>query len=84
MCISGLGPAQIAKRLKADGVMTPTEYWSSIKRKCGYKPAILHNWCSDTVAAILSKQEYCGDTVNFRTERKSFKIKKMIERPEEE
>lgn len=84
MCISGLGPAQIAKKLKADGVMTPTEYWSSIKRKCGDKPAILHNWNSGTVADILMKQEYCGDTVNFRTGRKSFKIKKKIERPEEE
>lgn len=84
MCISGLGPAQIAKRLKAEGVMTPTEYWSSIKRKCGYQPSLLHNWNSDTVARILLKQEYCGDTVNFRTGRKSFKIKKKIERPEEE
>ena len=84
MCISGLGPAQIAKRLKADGVMTPTEYWSSIKRKCGYKPAILHNWCSDTVASILSKQEYCGDTVNFRYTTKSFKSKKRIERSSDE
>lgn len=84
MCISGLGPAQIAKRLKTDEVMTPTEYWSSIKRKCGYKPAILHNWNSGTVADMLMKQEYCGDTVNFRTGRKSFKIKKKIERPEEE
>ena len=25
MCISGLGPTQIAKQLKADGVLTPSE-----------------------------------------------------------
>ena len=43
-----------------------------------------YNWCSATVADILSKQEYCGDTVNFRSTRKSFKNKKKIERPPED
>ena len=43
-----------------------------------------YNWCSATVADILSKQEYCGDTVNFRSTTKSFKNKKKIERPPEE
>lgn len=28
-CVDGLGPTQIAKRLKAANVMTPTEHWSS-------------------------------------------------------
>ena len=36
------------------------------------------------MADILSKQEYCGDTVNFRSTAKSFKSKKKIERPPEE
>ena len=36
------------------------------------------------MANILSKQEYCGDTVNFRSTTKSFKSKKKIERPPEE
>ena len=64
--------------------MTPTEYWSSIGRNCGKPPERPFNWCSDTVASILSKQKYCGDTVNFRTTRKSFKNKKRLERPQEE
>ena len=84
MCISGLGPTQIAKRLKADQVMTPTEYWESIGRKCSHPPAKPFNWCSSTVADILSKREYCGDTVNFRSTTKSFKNKRKIERPQEE
>lgn len=37
-----------------------------------------------TVADILSKQEYIGDTVNFRGTTKSFKNKKRVERPQEE
>ena len=83
-CIDGLGPTQIAKRLKAAKVLTPTEYWSNIGRNCSKPPAVPYNWCSDTVANILSKQEYCGDTINFRSTTKSFKNKKKIERPPEE
>ena len=84
MCVEGFGPTQIAKRLKSAKVLTPTEYWNSIGRNCSKPPAIPYNWCSDTVANILSKQEYCGDTVNFRSTTKSFKNKKKIERPQEE
>ena len=83
-CIDGLGPTQIAKRLKAAKMPTPTEHWGNIGRNCSKPPAIPYNWCSATVADILSKQEYCGDTVNFRSTTKSFKNKKKIERPPEE
>lgn len=84
LCVDGFGPTQIAKKLKADKVMTPTEYWNSIGRNCSKPPAIPYNWCSATVADILSRQEYCGDTVNFRSTTKSFKNKTKIERPQEE
>lgn len=83
-CVDGLGPTQIAKHLKEAKVPTPTEHWSNIGRNCSNLPAVPYNWCSDTVANILSKQEYCGDTVNFRSTTKSFKNKKKIERPPEE
>lgn len=83
LCVAGLGPTQIAKSLKADKVMTPTEYWSSIGRKCSNLTATPYNWCSATVSDILDKQEYCGDTVNFRTYRKSFKMKKKLDNPKE-
>ena len=84
LCVEGLGPTQIAKRLKADKVLTPTEYWDSIGRNCSKPPAAKYGWCADTVANILSKQEYCGDTVNFRSTTKSYKNKTKIERPPEE
>ena len=83
-CVDGLGPTQIAKRLKAAKVPTPTEHWGNIGRNCSKPPAVPYNWCSATVADILNKQEYCGDTVNFRSTTKSFKNKKKIERPPEE
>lgn len=84
LCVEGLGPTQIAKRLRAEKVQTPTEYWNSIGRKCSKPPAIPYGWVADTVSNILDKQEYCGDTVNFRTTSKSFKLKKRLERPQED
>mgnify|MGYP002509762156 FL=1 len=85
MSVSGLGPTQIAKRLKADGVMTPSEYLHSVGVKCpANPPAYPHNWCSATVADILDRQEYTGDTVNFRSFRQSFKLKKRLDKPQEE
>ncbi len=84
MSVSGLGPTQIAKKLKAEQVPTPTEYWRFMGKKCGKAPAIPFNWCSDTVAAILDRQEYTGDTVNFRSSSQSFKVKKRLENPKEE
>lgn len=84
LCVEGLEPTQIAKRLKAEKVLTPTEYWNSIGRKCSKPPAVPYGWVADTVSNILDKQEYCGDTVNFRTTSKSFKLKKRLERPQED
>ena len=53
MSVSGLGPTQIAKRLKADHVMTPTEYRRSVGKKSGICTERPYNWCSHTVANIL-------------------------------
>ena len=84
MSVSGLGPTQIAKRLKADNVMTPAEYRRSVGKKPGICTERPCRWCSHTVAEILDRQEYVGDTVNFRTYRQSFKQKKQLDRPQEE
>lgn len=84
LCVLGLGPTQIAKKLRSEKVLTPTEYWNSIGRKCSKPPVVPYGWVADTVSNILDKQEYCGDTVNFRTTSKSFKLKKRLERPQED
>ncbi len=84
LCVEGLGPTQIANNLRKEMTPTPREYWISIGRECGSPPVKQYNWNASTVSDILAKQEYCGDTVNFRTSTKSFKNKKKIEKPEEE
>ena len=84
MCVSGMGPSQIANKLSAEKVPTPTEYWISVGRKCGKPPSVPFHWCPAMIANILKRQEYCGDTVNFRSTTKSFKNKKRVARPETE
>ena len=84
MCVSGMGPSQIANKLSAEKIPTPTEYWISVGRKCGKPPSVPFHWCPAMIANILKRQEYCGDTVNFRSTTKSFKNKKRVDRPESE
>lgn len=84
MWVSGMGPSQIANKLSAEKVPTPTEYWISVGRKCGKPPSVPFHWCPAMITNILKRQEYCGDTVNFRSTTKSFKNKKRVDRPESE
>ena len=85
LCMDGNGPTQIARMLKEDHVLTPTVYQDRQKRKvrCAL-PENPYNWNGSTVAAILERMEYCGHTVNFKTHRQSYKIKKTIENPPEQ
>lgn len=81
LSVRGLGPTQIARQLKTDQIPTPTEFRQS---RQGNTHGIPCNWSSATVASILDRQEYAGDTVNFRSFRQSFKQKKRMDRPQEE
>ena len=79
-----MGPSKIAKQLKAEKTPTPMEYWIASGRNYHYPPEYPYHWYPSTVSDILSKREYCGDTVNFRTRKKSFKRKEKAELPPEE
>ena len=64
--------------------MTPTEYYNSIGRKTTTKVQEVKNyWNSDTINNILDRQEYIGDTVNFRSTQRSFKDHTKIDLPKE-
>lgn len=80
LCIEGYGPTQIAHKLKDEGILTPSYYFKSI----GLNPTAIiteepYKWSARTVSNILDKQEYLGHTINFKTRRKSYKIKKKID-----
>ena len=47
-----------------------------LKHQSNYNPAERYTWRGGTVADILSKPEYMGHTVNFRTYKESYKDKR--------
>lgn len=75
--LEGKGVASIAKLLTEEGIARPRIH------KYG-KKAKYDDWSRETVKGILTRQEYCGDTVNFKTSKPSYKSKKMIYLPVEE
>ena len=85
LCIAGLGPMKIAKRLESEKIVNPTEYYYSIGRKtCNKRPIDPYRWEQKTVVHILENKQYTGCTVNFKTEFISFKVKKTVYIPEDE
>lgn len=84
LCAEGNGPGRITHILKERIINTPgTLNFLRTGHSHGYDPDDPCGWYSSTVAAVLSKKEYLGHTVNFKTTRKSFKCKKPIFNPEE-
>jgi DNA invertase Pin-like site-specific DNA recombinase len=78
MALDGMGSYQIARKLAADKVEKPSAYFARTKDWVfdgkGNAP---YAWNGGTVKNILTKPEYCGKTVNFRTVKPSFKSKKF-------
>lgn len=78
LTIEGHGPQDIARILYEDNVETPAIYQA--KRGRGNWRGIVdfsrpYSWNSTVVAQILSRMEYIGHTVNFRTQKESYKDK---------
>ena len=70
----------IAKYLRTNKIPTPSAYM-------GYKYTKVnrpYDWSFPIVSRILKFQEYCGDTVNFKTRQISYKVKKRLPIPKED
>ncbi len=85
LCLDGYGPAQISKQLQAEKILMPYAHWQqtgiiNISKQIDNP----YKWSADTVSDILEKQEYIGDTVNFKTHKQSYKSKKKINNPKEQ
>lgn len=74
LCVNGLGPTQIAKRLTAERVLTPTAYQAQKAGKL--LPKEPYKWAQKTVVGILERIEYAGHTENFKTVAKNYRLKK--------
>lgn len=84
LCLAGNGPTKIARMLTEQGIPTPgtLEYrrTGSTRR---YYPDYPCKWATNTVIHILERKEYLGHTVNFKTEKVSYKVKSSVDNPEE-
>jgi DNA invertase Pin-like site-specific DNA recombinase len=79
LCVGGLGPKQIAGWLRAQRILCPSAYTRSKGRKCPQQPPKDPcRWDSRIVSLILSRLEYLGCTVNFRTKKPSYKSKRVV------
>ena len=76
----GTGIRKICAILEKEQIMSPSVYaFKRTGNRSGHPD--LNNpfrWTQTTVRGMLANQEYCGDTVNFRTYSKSNKLKKRI------
>jgi DNA invertase Pin-like site-specific DNA recombinase len=84
-CLAGLGPTHIANKLRAEQIPTPTEHMLRMGLKVKQKPSTIPcDWGSATIRVMLSRREYLGHTINFKTYRKSFKNKKVVQNAPED
>lgn len=87
LTIEGHGPYEIARILFDDQVETPAVYAARHGRgtwKAKEEFPYPYSWDGFVVGSILSKPEYMGDTVNFRTYKESYKDKKRIPKAKED
>lgn len=83
--IQGHGTCEIARILRERKILTPSEYNASIGRTSkANSQEYQYKWCGVTVAAILDRQEYIGDTVNFKCTTRSYKDKTRVKLPKED
>ena len=80
MAIQGIGPTAIANRLRKEQIERPSNYSASHGlRNLKVNDRSPYEWCYNTVADIISRPEYMGHTVNYRTYSTSYKDKKRKE-----
>ena len=87
LTIEGKGPYDIARILFEDKVETPAVYFGKQGKgiwKSKEEFSNPYNWSGYVVGQILSKPEYMGHTVNFRSHKQSYKDKNAVMNPRED
>ena len=84
MSAEGNGPGKIARHLRELEILTPgmlAHQRTGRPGRCDLDHP--YHWNATTIANILGNQDYLGNTVNFKTFKKSFKSKKIVRNPSE-
>ena len=84
--LDGNGEDTIARIMQEEQHLNCTAYWASKGINLGGKKSQPnpYKWKSSTIHGILTRQEYCGDVLNFKTRSKSFKNHRRIDNPKED
>ena len=80
LCVQGYGVSKIANIITAKHIMNPTAHVKAlgIRVSDNRSTADDYKWGNSTISHMLTRQEYIGSTVNFKTYRKSYKQKKQL------
>ena len=84
LAVEGHGPHEIAKILTQEQVECPAYYLARNgrgSRKNTVDTSRPYDWYGFTVSSMLTKPEYMGHTVNFRSSKKSYRDKRVKNDP---
>lgn len=87
LSVEGYGVGEIARILREDKVERPSFYMAKIgqgTQRNNVDKSQPYEWSGTTISNLLSKPEYMGHTVNFRSYKEYYKDKKAIKKPPEE
>ena len=87
LALNGKGAGQIASILRDEQIECPSVYLVRKGIRSSHLSADMsrpYDWSATSVATILTRPEYKGNTVNFRFRKESYKTKKFKEAPKEE
>ena len=87
MTIEGIGPHSLAKKLAAEKIERPSYYQTKrgiVDKKYLGGEEVMYDWNTKTITDIIAKQEYVGDTINFRTSKKSYKDRRRTKHAPED
>jgi len=80
LCVQGYGVSKIANIITAKHIMNPTAHAKALGIGVSDNRSTADDYKSvnSTISHMLTRQEYIGSTVNFKTYRKSYKQKKQL------
>lgn len=86
--LEGMGRTKIAQKLNEMGILNPYGYKTQIlKLNCNRKNIdanYSYAWDNSMINRILKDEVYCGDLIQNKGKRKSYKIHKFVRTPKEE
>ena len=85
MTIDGKGPYEIAATLEKERILSPSAYLAGhgAGNRCNSDFSDPFRWWGTSVSYILNHMEYMGHTVNFKTEKTSFRDKRRHRTPKD-